>query len=204
MKELIIFLFTQVSRLFKYRSFSLGKNATLFKCRVSGKGDVVIGDRSKIAKCLFYFEGNNNKVIIGKNVRLRGVELILRGGGNNTIIIGDNTTTGGNVQMEASEGTVLKLGNDCMLSHNIRILTTDSHPIFDSTNKRINEAKCISIGNHVWISMNTVVLKGTSISDGCVIGANSTCSGLYDKENCIYTGSPAKKIRESIHWERNV
>ena len=204
MKDLIILFLTQVFRLFKYRSFSLGKNVILFKCRVSGKGEVIIGDYSKIAKCLFYFEGNNNKVIIGKNVRLRGVEIILRNGGNNTIIIGDNTTTGGNVQLEASEGTVIKLGNDCMLSHNIRVLTTDSHPIFDSKNKRINDAKCISIGNHVWISMNTVVLKGTCISGGCVIGANSTCCGIYDEENSIYAGSPAKKIRDSIHWERNV
>ena len=132
MKDLIILFLTQVFRLFKYRSFSLGKNVTLFKCRVSGKGEVIIGDYSKIAKCLFYFEGNNNKVIIGKNVRLRGVELILRGGGNNTIIIGDNTTTGGNVQVEASEGTMIQLGADCMLSHNINIYTTDHHPIFNS------------------------------------------------------------------------
>lgn len=204
MKDLIILILTHFSRLFKFRFFSLGKNVTLFKCRVSGKGEVIIGDHTKIANSLFYFEGNNNKVIIGKNVRLRGVEIILRNGGNNTIIIGDNTTTGGNVQLEASEGTVLKLGNDCMLSHNIRVLTTDSHPIFDCTEKRINEAESISIGDHVWISMNTVVLKGTSVSDGCVIGANSICCGIYDEKNSIYAGSPAKKIRESIHWERNI
>ena len=176
----------------------------MFKCRVSGKGDVIIGDRSKIAKCLFYFEGNNNKVIIGKNVSLRGVELILRGGGNNTIIIGDDTTTGGNVQMEASEGTMIQLGVDCMLSHNIKIYTTDHHPIFNSVGDRINNAKDIIIGNHVWLAMNSMILKGTIIGNGSVVGANSTCCGKYEDESCVYAGSPAKKIRESICWNRKI
>lgn len=202
MKDLIVYFLAQVSRVFKYRAFSIGKNVTVFKCRVSGKGDVTIGDNSKIAKCLFYFEGTNNKVIIGKNVSLRGVELILRGGGNNSIIIGDNTTTGGNVQMEASEGTMIQLGADCMLSHNINIYTTDHHPIFNSVGDRINNAKDIKIGNHVWLAKNSMVLKGTTIGNGCVIGANSTCCGKYDDESCIYAGSPAKKIRESICWNR--
>ena len=52
--------------------------------------------------------------------------------------------------------------------------------------------------------MNSMILKGTIIGNGSVVGANSTCCGKYEDESCVYAGSPAKKIRESICWNRKI
>ncbi|MGK9369486.1 hypothetical protein ACSSWA_11350 [Melioribacter sp. Ez-97] len=37
----------------------------------------------------------------------------------------------------------------------------------------MNEDKPIQIGNHVWIGCWSVLLKGTYIADGCIVGAGS-------------------------------
>jgi acetyltransferase-like isoleucine patch superfamily enzyme len=52
----------------------------------------------------------------------------------------------------------------------------------------------INIGNDVWIGINCTIMNGVIISNGCVIGANSTVTA----DTCsygIYAGSPAKLIR---------
>ena len=49
----------------------------------------------------------------------------------------------------------ITLGDDCMVSVQVHLQQTDSHPIFDARNgERINRGKHIRIGNHVWIDTN--------------------------------------------------
>jgi acetyltransferase-like isoleucine patch superfamily enzyme len=150
------------------------------------------------------FDGKNNIVEIGANVVLHNVEFIMRYGDNNIIRIGDGTTAGGNVQIEASEGCSVELGKDCMLSHNIKIYTTDSHSICDIKGKRLNQAKNIRIGNHVWIGMNVMILKGSVVPEGCIIGANSLYCKNYGQKKSIFAGVPAKIVKEQIEWSRKL
>lgn len=68
---------------------------------------------------------------------------------------------------------------------------------------RINNAKDIIIGNHVWITANAIIQKGVTISDGAVI---ATCS-VVTKDvpaNCIAAGMPAKVVKENIEWTREL
>ena len=51
------------------------------------------------------------------------------------------------------------------------------------------------IGNNVWIGENVVILAGTLIGDGCIIGANSVLKGKYGK-NEIIVGAPAKAVKK--------
>lgn len=51
----------------------------------------------------------------------------------------------------------------------------------------------VSIGNNVFIGMNTTILKGVHIGDNTIIGAGS----LINKDisgNCVVAGNPAKII----------
>jgi acetyltransferase-like isoleucine patch superfamily enzyme len=50
------------------------------------------------------------------------------------------------------------------------------------------------IGQDVWIGRGSVVLKGTDIGDGAVIGANSVVRGTIEPMG-IAVGAPAKVIR---------
>jgi acetyltransferase-like isoleucine patch superfamily enzyme len=65
----------------------------------------------------------------------------------------------------------------------------------------LNHNKDVSIGNHVWICDNFLVLKGSIIEDGSVVGARSLVSGLID-QNSLAVGSPAKVVKRNIYWSR--
>lgn len=51
----------------------------------------------------------------------------------------------------------------------------------------------VSIGNNVFIGMNTVILKGTTIGDNVIIGANSTVTRDIPS-GVVVAGNPAKII----------
>lgn len=168
-------------------------------------GGIFVGPNSRLYNCRFVFDGKNNIVEIGANTVLHNVEFIMRYGDNNVISIGDGTTTGGNIQIEASEGCTVELGKDCMLSHNIKIYTTDSHSICDMEGKRLNYAKDIHIGDHVWIGMDAMILKGSVVPEGCIIGANTTYSIQKESQKCsVFVGNPANIIKKDVVWKRQL
>ena len=89
-----------------------------------------------------------------------------------------------------------------MFSYDVEIRNTDSHKIYDkNTNKRINEGNSISIGNHVWLGMRAIILKGVNIEDNSIVAGGSIVTKDV-KANTIVSGAPAKQIRENIYWTR--
>jgi len=89
-----------------------------------------------------------------------------------------------------------------MFSYDVEIRNTDSHKIYDkNTNKRINEGDSISIGNHVWLGMRAIILKGVNIEDNSIVAGGSIVTKDV-KANTIVSGAPAKQIRENIYWTR--
>lgn len=187
---------------------AVGNNCLIYGCSSNNKmGEVYLGNNVKLRNCRFYFEGcdpSKNSIIIGSNCRVDGVEFICRYGGINTIKIGANNTFGGNVQIEASEGTKVTTGEDCMFAHRIHITTTDHHSILNKEGKRVNNARDISIGNHVWIGMGVTLLKNSRIPNGSIVGANSTYTSNNTNDNSIFAGLPARMIKSDISWCRKL
>ena len=57
-----------------------------------------------------------------------------------------------------------------MVSKDVSIRTGDSHSIIDlKTKKRINFGKDVVIGNHVWLGLNTSILKGVRIGNNSIV-----------------------------------
>ena len=70
-----------------------------------------------------------------------------------------------------------------MFGSNIKIWNGELHPIYSlSSKKRLNNAKSIDIGNHVWVGSDVIVLKGSKIFDGSVIGVRSLVKGKVEKK----------------------
>ncbi|WP_113607784.1 acyltransferase [Glutamicibacter soli] len=150
---------------------------------------------------IFRFDCNNAVVRIGKG--LHGLHAFMRLGEDASIEIGDNVTSTTRVMFCAVEGSRISLGNDVMISGDVQIRTDDEHPIFDVVSgSRVNPARPVVIGDHVWLGWGVRVLGGTSVGPGSVVGASALVKGSFTN-NCIVAGVPARVIRHDIAWERD-
>jgi acetyltransferase-like isoleucine patch superfamily enzyme len=70
----------------------------------------------------------------------------------------------------------IEIGDGTLIGANTTIIDTDFHPI-KSNNRRYDKkgiaSKPIKIGKNVFIGMNCIVLKGSTISDNSVIPAGT-------------------------------
>jgi carbonic anhydrase/acetyltransferase-like protein (isoleucine patch superfamily) len=66
----------------------------------------------------------------------------------------------------------------------------------------LNKPENISIGNHCWIGLGVLILKGAKVPNNCIIGAKSiyTKKSNQENENVIFVGSPAKVIKTGVNW----
>lgn len=77
-------------------------------------------------------------------------------------------------------------------------MTSDGHDILRH-GKRVNPAKSIYIGSHVWLADNVTVLKGVSIGNDSIVGINSTVTKSLEA-NTVAAGNPARIIQTSTDW----
>jgi acetyltransferase-like isoleucine patch superfamily enzyme len=162
----------------------------------------VIKNGAKIGKLTIDFDCDDGYFEIGSHGRVAAFRAYVRIGERCKVILGDNVSTTGQAVFTVAEHTSITLGNDVMIASDNEIRADDAHPIFDvSTGKRINMPKAIEIGNHVWLAKRAVVLGGTKIGDGSVVGYGSIAKGKFPN-NCIIAGIPAKVTKKNIAWER--
>lgn len=161
---------------------------------------ITIGKNCNLYKLRVIFYGNNNSVVIGDNCNLQNSVLYLIDD-NNSIVICNNNDWGGNVNIIPEEGTSIKIGRDCQFAVNVVVRSSDGHSIISNeSNKRINPAQDIKIGDRCWLGENVKVFKGAIINSDCIIGAGSIVTkGQYDS-NSVYVGSPARQVKSNVHW----
>lgn len=84
----------------------------------------------------------------------------------------------------------------------IWIRNADPHLVYDCVSKkRINFTKSIFIGDHVWIGQGALILKGTKIHSGSIIGAMSCVAGKTILSNTSWCGNPGRQVKKDIFWE---
>jgi acetyltransferase-like isoleucine patch superfamily enzyme len=55
-------------------------------------------------------------------------------------------------------------------------------------------AREIRIGKNCFIGCNAIILKGSELGDGCVVGAGAVVAGKFE-DNCVIAGNPAQVVR---------
>ena len=108
----------------------------------------------------------------------------------NKLIIGENFSCGHTVfYLGEDPGVCIKIGNDCMFSVQNFFRPGDGHKITQQgQTEQINVPKDIVLGNHVWLGMRNMILKGTVIPDNCVIATSSVVNKVFTAKNCIIGG----------------
>lgn len=173
--------------------------------RVKGSDNtVIIGKKTMMSNTNIIVAGNNCSLhIVGGRTNISNA-LIRVTGDNGSIYIDTGFTYNGGT-MEACEGKSITIGKDCMFAGGVRISTTDHHSIIDVNSKeRVNKAKGIHIGNHVWLARIVSVHKGTEISDDIIVGECSIVSGNLSTPHAIYVGCPAHKVKDNVTWSRKL
>ncbi len=167
----------------------------------SGKDNIVeIPKRTFCTDLRITFLGNNNRIKIGNSCLFKETNMIYVQGDGNMIEIGDDTIFDKNVSIVLAEGTRCCIGSGCRFANGVRIRTSDQHFIYDEYGKRINHAKDVHIGEHVWLGASVIVMKGATIGDGSVIGMDSMVTKNIPSQS-LAVGKPAKVIKSNIYWE---
>lgn len=142
------------------------------------------------------------KIQIGENVTLNskadgyhggmpyGTTLLVDVEGG-CISIGDNCRINGAYIHAKKEITI---GRNCVIAAGANILDSNGHLLLSSNRTQdTDEPQNIKIGDNVWICMNSIILKGTTIGNNSVVAANSVVKGSFG-DNCVIQGNPAKVI----------
>ncbi|TKB99251.1 CatB-related O-acetyltransferase [Pedobacter cryophilus] len=113
--------------------------------------------------------------------------------------IGENTSFGEFCDIRAAGGYI-KIGNDCLIAQNVRIIAANhciEKKILLRENPWDEEKNNVIIGNDVWIGCGAIILPGVIIGDGCVIAAGSVVTKNVQPYTVV-GGNPAKFLKTRI------
>ena len=97
------------------------------------------------------------------------------------------------------------IGYHVTTSWNTLLMDTDFHATIDTITGKTNPyTSSIEIGDNVWVCTRAVVLKGSKIPNGCIVGANAVVTSKYSSEHALIAGNPAviKKTHITMQCER--
>lgn len=171
---------------------------------IVGSNNVVKISDSYFCNVHIRIYGNRNSILVGASTRFVNGGKIWVEDSDGLLEIGAGCSFE-NVSLNLVEsGFRISIGKDCMFSYGIELRNSDSHPIYcKSSGMRVNEASDIFIEDHVWVCANTLILKGTRIPSGSVVGAGSVVAKQFFDADAVYAGNPAKLIRNNISWARD-
>lgn len=203
-----------------------GQNNRIIIVHEDGR-EVALAPKGVVPGLIITFKGNGSLLKLHQPVHFYNSEVLLEDG--STLEIGASAHTVSKASFCIQHGGVLRIGrdfscmdnfqaagfdepglcvtigNDCMFSYDVSLRPSDGHTIYDSSvDEVLNAGKNITIGNHVWICMKCILLKGAVIADNCIVGASSVVTGNLSVPNSIYAGIPARRVSKEkpVSWSR--
>ncbi len=190
-----------------FNNYILKQKSTIIfyvKCFVL---NIKVGENAKVWGPVYISKFPSSRITIGNN--LRNVSAPSRYAFNifpqskirtmsptSIITIKDNVGFN-SVSILARSGSVT-IGENTMIGGNCQITDTDGHPLWPPEERHVYSGdehdSDVFIGNNVFIGINVIILKGSTIGDNSVIAAGSIVNGEIPG-NCLAAGVPAKVIK---------
>lgn len=181
----------------------LWSDALLERCSITLTGAhnrLELGAGARVWDARIRLIGENLVCRIGARCRIRGVNLVVEDRGSQ-LFIGDGTTMT-QPTLVASEGRALRIGRDCMIAYGTDVRNSDGHSLLSGDGvTRLNPAADVIIGDHVWLGINSQILKGVRIGAGAVVATRSLVRQDVPPR-VVVGGVPARVLREDVTWDR--
>ncbi|WP_419253263.1 acyltransferase [Caulobacter sp. ErkDOM-YI] len=178
------------------------KPGAMASLTIRGRGNTVEIDKSCRLGTNITVVGDNSRIRLGPGCAINGFISLLSPTGC-ALLVGAGTTMV-QVSIQLHEPGQIIFGEDCMVSSQAYVSLSDIHPIYDrATGQRANAAADVIIGDHVWLGLRSMIMKGAKIGDGAVVAAGAILSGSAP-DHAIMAGVPARVVRENIIWRREL
>ena len=155
----------------------------------------------KIVNANFAFEGNNSIVYLSSSKDSQySFNLIIYN--NSTFFIGRENNMSYPININIQENQNVIIGAECSISSGVNIRTSDIHPIYDNDSKqRINHARSVFIGDHVWIGHLAYISRGVKIGSGAIVENYSFIPhNAKVFSNNLVVGNPAMVERRDVFY----
>ena len=158
-------------------SIGKGSAALRLQVRIGSNCDVRIGDDCNLGQLYIYAERNGQ------------------------VTIGAGSIFNGYIRFLLHEAGRIAIGQDCLFAGQVDVTLSDMHSVVDvETGERLNPARDVALGDHVWIGQRAMILKGAQVQAGSIIGACALVTGEIPP-NCMAVGVPAKVIKTGVTWK---
>jgi acetyltransferase-like isoleucine patch superfamily enzyme len=136
------------------------------------------------------------EVHVGNNVWLGGNITIISGAGVDRpqFVIKDHAEIGWNVIISVNKEVIIE--EHARVSYDCRISDSDGHPReadLRAANQRVRpqDIRPVRICRHAWIGNGTHIMKGVTVGEGAIVGANSVVISDIPPY-CLALGNPAE------------
>jgi acetyltransferase-like isoleucine patch superfamily enzyme len=106
--------------------------------------------------------------------------------------------------MFSTDAYLITIGNNVYITANCSFITHDGGTLI--LRKEVPDLEWtapITIGNDVYIGMNSIILPGVTIGNRCIIGAGSVVSKSIP-DNSVAAGVPARVIKSTDEYLENM
>ncbi|WP_218947869.1 acyltransferase [Acinetobacter sp. YH12157] len=118
--------------------------------------------------------------------------------GNSCRFLGVSKSTFG------SEPYLITIGNHVTLTGDTRFITHDGGVwVLRDKYKDLDCFGKITIGNNVFVGLNSIIIPNTEVGDNVVIGAGSLVRGILES-NFVYAGVPVRKVMTIEEYEKKI
>ena len=90
----------------------------------------------------------------------------------------------------------ITVGKNVLIGWDTCIMDSDMHTIINlNTQELLPKTAEVIIGDGVWVGTRSLILKGSKIPKGCIVGARSVVAKSFNSEHTIIVGNPAKIVK---------
>lgn len=142
----------------------------------------------------------NSKMIIGGFVNLGHGSIIVV---NQNAVLEFMGKVTANINLTIGCQQLIRIGNDTMMGSDVIIYDSDFHPTEYSGEEFSIHTLPVYIGEHVWIGTRAMIMKGSNIGTGSIVGANAYFAGNVPA-NTMVSCVPSRTVLKDVKWARDM